>query len=215
MDFSSIKTTGRGKYGIPFCVIPQFQSWLGVHPDHVGFLIGFNGQTVKKIAFDCKCYIKIQDPNNFSRGLPWFIIKSSTQENVCEAYQRLRTIANEAEKRMPRFKNWVEKNVIERERVLNAKIQESKLLNKLAAVRSFEAGVFKPRPKAILDVKELIPQPHENVDEQKIVEVVRKNDNDGNEVLVDEKTNEVYSSDGSLVGHWVGGVIMDRSDASV
>ena len=102
---------------------------------------------------------------------------------MCEAYHRLRTIANEAEKRMPRFNN-------------------------------FSGKSHTPRPRAILDVKEPTP-PHEDVDEPKVVHVVRKNDNDGNEVLVDEKTNEVYSSDGSLVGHWVGGVVMDRSDASV
>lgn len=100
MNFSNFKTNGNG---IPFCVMPEFQTWLAVHQEHVGFVIGSNGQTIKKIASDCNCYIRIQDPNPFSSGMPWFMIRGSNDLDICEAYHRLCTIANEANKRMPRI----------------------------------------------------------------------------------------------------------------
>ena len=82
--------------------VTQFQSWIGVHPDHVGFVIGSKGATVKKIANDTKCWIRIQEPNQFS-NFPWFLVKGDLEANVCEAYHRIFTIANEAERRLPRL----------------------------------------------------------------------------------------------------------------
>ena len=66
-------------------------------------MIGGKGATVKKISRDCKCFIKIQDPNPFSGGMPWFLIRGNKSESICEAYHRLRTIANEADRRLPRM----------------------------------------------------------------------------------------------------------------
>jgi hypothetical protein len=102
MDVSN-NSISTGKHGAPFTTVTQHQSWIIIHPDHVGFVIGAKGATVKKIASDCRCYVKIQDPNQFSCGFPWFVIKGSTEANVCEAYHRIRTIANEAERRLPRL----------------------------------------------------------------------------------------------------------------
>lgn len=177
-----MQNIGRGKHGAPFVVVPQFQSWFAVHPDHVGFVIGGKGATVKKIATDCQCYVKIQDPNSFSGGFPWFIIKGSTEANVCEAYHRLRTIANEAENRMPRLSGGV-------------------------------GGGVAPRPRAKLNIKPSTPPPQPKPEVE--VTVVQKNDKDGNEILVDEKTNDVYDADGRLVGLFKDGVVFARKDASV
>ena len=164
-----------GNHGAPFVPVTQFQSWICVHPDHVGFVIGSRGATVKKIATDCKCYVKIQEANPFSNGFPWFIIKGSTDVDVCEAYHRLRTIANEAEHRLPRLN-----------------VEETKA-----------------RPRVNLKIKnqEPAPPPVE-------VEVVEKIGKDGKKYLVDEKTSEVYDEHGRLIGHWVDGIVMARSDAS-
>ena len=104
MDVSN-STISFWNHGAPIKTVSQFQSWFVVHPDHVGFVIGGKGTTVKKIASDCKCYIKIQDPNSFSNGMPWFIIKGSKKEDVCNAYHRIRTIANEADRRLPRMRH--------------------------------------------------------------------------------------------------------------
>jgi hypothetical protein len=102
MDFSKTNTS-YGKHGVAFTTFTQFQTWFGVHPDHVGFVIGKGGATIKKISSDCKCYIKIQPPNTFSGGFPWFMIRGTTEKNICEAYHRIRTIANEADRRLPRM----------------------------------------------------------------------------------------------------------------
>ena len=165
-----------GNHGAPFVPVTQFQSWICVHPDHVGFVIGSQGATVKKIATDCKCYVKIQEPNQFSHGFPWFIIKGSTDVDVCEAYHRLRTIANEAERRLPRLNE--------------------------------QEPTARPRVNLKIKNKELTPPPAE-------VEVVEKTGNDGNKYLVDEKTSEVYDELGKLIGHWVDGLVMARSDVSI
>ena len=70
MDFQSQNgNTSIGKHGVQFTTFTQYQTWFGVHPDHVGFVIGGKGATVKKISRDCKCLIKIQDPNPFSGGI--------------------------------------------------------------------------------------------------------------------------------------------------
>ena len=177
MDFSRSQVSS-GKHGVAFVAVTQYQTWFGVHRDHVGFVIGSKGSTVNKIASDCKCYIKIQDPNQFSNGMPWFIIKGSAEANVCEAFHRIRTIANEAERRMPRLN-----------------VPDS----------------LKPRPRAKLNIKEPVTTTPEPTVE---VTVVEKQTNDGSTVLVDEKTNEVYDAEGRLIGHFVHGVVMARSDAS-
>lgn len=175
-------TVGTGKHGAPFVVVPQFQSWFAIHPDHVGFVIGGKGATVKKIATDCQCYIKIQDGTTSPMGMPWFLIKGSTEANVCEAFHRIRTIANEADRRMPRHGN------------------------------DSHNGPT-PRPRAKLNIQSSAnaastPEPVE-------VTVVEKRDKNGNMILVDEATKEVYDNDGKLVGHFVDGVVMARLDASV
>lgn len=112
MDYCNMQTFGA--HGSPFMVLHlpverpnpktfiQFRSWIGVHPDHVGFVIGRKCATIKKIAKDTKCWIQIQEKNKFS-NFPWFLIKGDLEENVCNAYHTLRTIANEAERRLPRL----------------------------------------------------------------------------------------------------------------
>jgi len=91
------------KNGAPIGVVTQFQSFFMVHPDHSGFVIGKGGATVTKIGKDTKTFVRIQKPNSFSNGLPWFLIKGDTEANVATAYHRIRTIALEAEKRLPRM----------------------------------------------------------------------------------------------------------------
>jgi hypothetical protein len=91
------------KNGAPIGSVTQFQSFFMVHPDHSGFVIGKGGATVTKIAKDTHTFVRIQKPNTFSNGLPWFMIKGDTEANVATAYHRIRTIALEAEKRLPRM----------------------------------------------------------------------------------------------------------------
>ena len=102
MDFSK-SFTHNGKYGIKFQPITNYQTAMTVHPDHVGFVIGFNGGTIKKVAHECDCYIRIQEPNEFSKGWPWFVFKGDHPDKICEAFRQISNIAKEAERRMPRI----------------------------------------------------------------------------------------------------------------
>ena len=94
-------TTARN--GALIGTVTTYQSFFVVHPDHSGFVIGKGGSTVKKIGKDTRTFVSIQKPNDFSNGMPWFLIKGDVEANVATAYHRIRTIANEAERRMPRM----------------------------------------------------------------------------------------------------------------
>ena len=100
-----MNTTGMttARNGAFIGTVTTFQSFFVVHPDHSGFVIGKGGSTVKKIGKDTRCFVSIQKPNDFSNGMPWFLIKGDVEANVATAYHRIRTIANEAERRMPRM----------------------------------------------------------------------------------------------------------------
>ena len=102
---TNMNTTGMttASNGAPIGTTTTFQSFFVVHPDHSGFVIGKGGSTVKKIGKDTRTFVSIQKPNDFSNGMPWFLIKGDVEANVSTAYHRLRTIANEAERRMPRM----------------------------------------------------------------------------------------------------------------
>ena len=111
MDFQlKNENTSTGNHGVQFTTFTQYQTWFAVHYDHVGFVIGGKGSTVKKISRDCNCFIMIQKPNAISNGMPWFLIRGTNSESICEAYHRLRTIANEADRRLPRIKRNIQVN---------------------------------------------------------------------------------------------------------
>jgi hypothetical protein len=163
--------------GAPIAVVNQYQSFLVVHPDHTGFIIGSGGVTVKKISRDTRCFIMVNDPNTFSNGMPWFMIKGNLETDVATAYHRLSTIANEAEKRHPRMNGG-------------------------------RGGSHVKKPRARVTVLETEPEP----EPEKEVVCRSTADNDGKMWLVDPITNDVYQSDGLLVGKMVDGVVIVLDD---
>ena len=161
--------------------VTQFQSWIGVHPDHVGFVIGNKGATVKKIANDTKCWIRIQEPNQFS-NFPWFLVKGDLEANVCEAYHRIFTIANEAERRRPRLSV----NLGSSPHTPTPPQHRVKLV----------VNDPKPESSTIVDIPEVI--------------VTKMTDSTGIERLVDTSKNDVYDENGILVGVWTDGVVLSN-----
>lgn len=105
LSFAIMNTSGMttSKNGAPIGTVTQFTSFFVIHPDHSGFVIGKGGATVKKIGRDTRTFVGIQKPNDLSNGMPWFLIKGDIEANVATAYHRIRTIAQEAERRMPRM----------------------------------------------------------------------------------------------------------------
>ena len=59
----SSQNTFTGKHGVMFSTVTQYQTWFGVHPDHVGFVIGSKGATVKKSA---SCFSTLSENNVIS-----------------------------------------------------------------------------------------------------------------------------------------------------
>ena len=160
------------KNGAPIGTTTQYQSFFAVHPDHAGFVLGKGGDTVRKIGSDTKCYVRIQEPNEHSAGMPWFIIKGNSESSVATAFHRLRTIANEAERRMPR------------------------MTTRPAVKLNVVSGPKTPPPPEVE------------------VTVETKTDDEGNEILVDPNTNDVYDREGRLIGYFRDGKVLARTDAT-
>jgi hypothetical protein len=99
--------------GVPIAVAPvfdkntghyigEYQSYVIVHKDHTGFVIGARGATVKQIGKSSRTWVHVMPANEFTHGHPWFIIKGRTQENVATAHHYITTIGSEAQRRLPR-----------------------------------------------------------------------------------------------------------------
>ena len=103
--------------GMLVAEINTYATFIKIHPDHFGFVIGRQGNTVKTIGRDTNTFVDgRQKPNNFSGGWPWIMIKGDNIENISQAFNRVRGIANEAEKRTPRF-NVVQSEIVPKPRV--------------------------------------------------------------------------------------------------
>jgi hypothetical protein len=80
----------------------EYQSFVIVHKDHTGFVIGARGATVKQIGKSSRTWVHVMPANEFTYGHPWFIIKGRSQENVATAHHYITTIGSEAQRRLPR-----------------------------------------------------------------------------------------------------------------
>ena len=91
--------------GIPIMTrqLPEYSTFLIVHPDHVGIVIGSGGKQVMGIAKHTETWIRIQEPNEWSNGFPWFIIKGREQSKVEWAFQCLFDVVRRADMMYPRW----------------------------------------------------------------------------------------------------------------
>ena len=78
-------------------------SFLMVHPDHVGIIVGRRGANVTRISRQHGAFVYIQEPCAASGGMPWFQIKGLFERNIEEAYFALVQEAQRAEQTLPRF----------------------------------------------------------------------------------------------------------------
>jgi len=90
--------------GMPILEVKTFKSFVVIHPDHFGFVIGRQGNTVKQIGKNTHTFVDgRQKPNSLSKGWPWIMVTGDNLGNVKQAYNDIIKIASEAERRMPRF----------------------------------------------------------------------------------------------------------------
>ena len=78
-------------------------SFLVVHPDHVGIIVGKRGSNVTRISRQHGAFVYIQEACAASGGMPWFQIKGLYERNIEEAYFALVQEAQRAEQTLPRF----------------------------------------------------------------------------------------------------------------
>lgn len=89
--------------GVPVRQVTSHESFLNIHPDHTGLIIGRGGSTIRKIQKDTGVdVLRIRKPNQMSGGMPWIQIRGHIK-SVESAYQRVLTIAQEADRRIPRM----------------------------------------------------------------------------------------------------------------
>ena len=89
--------------GVPVRQVNTYESYINIHPDHTGLIIGSRGSTIQKIQRDTGVdVLRIRKPNKMSGGMPWIQIRGHIKA-VENAYQRVMTIAQEAERRIPRM----------------------------------------------------------------------------------------------------------------
>ena len=80
-------------------------SYLLVHKDHVGIIVGKRGSNVSRISRENGAFIYAQKASEESSGRPWFQIKGLYEKNIEAAYFALVNEAQRAESVMPRFGN--------------------------------------------------------------------------------------------------------------
>ena len=78
-------------------------SYLVVHPDHVGIIVGKRGANVTRLSREHGAFIYIQKACVASGGMPWFQIKGLYERNIVNAYFGLVQEAQRAEQTLPRF----------------------------------------------------------------------------------------------------------------
>ena len=89
--------------GVPVREVSSYESYINIHPDHTGLIIGSRGSTIQKIQRDTGVdVLRIRKPNKISGGMPWIQIRGHIK-SVENAYQRVLTIAQEADRRIPRM----------------------------------------------------------------------------------------------------------------
>ena len=86
--------------GVEMTTYTTFEARLPVHPDHVGFVIGKQGATIRQVGSNNRVDAKL----NRANGDSWpFIRIRGNMTNVEAAFLEIRGIANTANERIPRI----------------------------------------------------------------------------------------------------------------
>ena len=86
--------------GVEMTTYTTYEARLPVHPDHVGFVIGKQGSTIRKVGSNNRVDAKL----NRANGDSWpFIRIRGNMTHVEAAFLEIRGIANTANERIPRI----------------------------------------------------------------------------------------------------------------
>jgi hypothetical protein len=97
MDTKSLLTTRNGMYYNYNDITKIYISFLLIHKDHIGYIIGGNGKNIKKISYNTNTRIFLKSENEFSEGNKWFKIESNNLYNLMSSFNKISSIACNAE----------------------------------------------------------------------------------------------------------------------
>lgn len=108
MDISLMKKTKNGlqyhKYK------NSYRTFLRVHEDHIGFILGKKQKNITNIQQQTSSKIVLKTPSFLSKGYPWFHIEAKSIYDIMSAYNKLVTIAVNAQYKIYRqfyYKNYL------------------------------------------------------------------------------------------------------------
>lgn len=93
------------KNGMPFFEERKYSTYLEVHRDHIGYIMGKNSKTLKKIMNITHCRIVLQKANKYIKN-KWFLIQSKSLDKLISAYDRLIYVCLNSNKVIPRDFNY-------------------------------------------------------------------------------------------------------------
>lgn len=89
MNKTFLKNT---KNGMPFFEERKYSTYLEVHEDHIGYIMGKNSKTIKKIMNNTKSRIVLQKSNKNNKNSR-FLIETKSLDNLISAYDRLTNVS--------------------------------------------------------------------------------------------------------------------------
>ena len=74
-----------------------YRTFLCIHDDHIGFILGKKQKNITNIQQQTSSKIVLKTPTFLSKGFPWFYIETKSIYDIMTAYNKLVTIAVNAE----------------------------------------------------------------------------------------------------------------------
>ena len=97
MDIKSLLTTRNGMYYDYDKNKNLYKTFLFIHNDHIGYVMGVSCKNIKKISLNTNTEIFLKSKNEFSEGNNWFEITSKNLYNLMSAHNKISSIAVNAE----------------------------------------------------------------------------------------------------------------------
>lgn len=121
MDTKNLLKTRNGMYYDYDKTKNQYKTFLIIHNDHIGYILGVSSKNIKKISINTNSEITLNPKNEFSEGNSWFEINSINLYNLMSAHNKISSIAINADFKIYRnfkypifIKKYIAYNIIDR-----------------------------------------------------------------------------------------------------
>lgn len=90
--------------GLKVTKLIEYKTFVYAHPDHLSYIIGKGGETIKNIGRETSTFLKIDNNNTNELGHVGFQVKGPNKVDVKEACSKFYNLANIANSKIPRIK---------------------------------------------------------------------------------------------------------------